>query len=207
MTNVIAIHPDNPQRRFIKQVTAVLEEKGVIAYPTDSGYALGCIVGKKSPLERIRRIRALEKDHLFTLMCRDLTEIATYATINNPIYRLLRANTPGAYTFILPATKAVPKLLKHPKRRTIGLRIPDNPIALALLEALDEPMLSVSLLLEEEALPPADIEEVEEALLERVDLIVDGGRCGLEATSIIDLVGERPVVLREGRGDVAPFEW
>ena len=205
MTNVIAIHPETPQERLVVEVVKVLDSGGVIAYPTDSGYALGCLVGQKGPLERIRQIRKLKKNHLFTLLCPDLSAIAEYARVDNPCYRLLKANTPGSYTFILLASKALPRLLKHPKRKTIGIRVPVNKIALSILEVLDAPMLTVSLVMPDEDEPPIDIQEVEEALLGKVDLMVDGGACGKEPTSIIDLTAPAPVVIREGKGDITPF--
>ena len=207
MTNVIQIHPESPQERLLIQVARVLDNNGVIAYPTDSGYALGCVIGEKAPLEKIRRIRKLEKNHLFTLMCSDLSSISEYARVDNSNYRLLKANTPGSYTFILPATKSLPKLLKHSKRKTIGIRVPDNEISLGILLALGAPILSVSLVMPEEDLPPADILEVEEVLQAKVDLLIDGGDCIVEPTSIVDLTEVEPVIIREGRGDIEPFTW
>ncbi len=207
MTNVIQIHPESPQERSVSAVVDVLEKRGVIAFPTDSGYALGCIIAEKEPLDRIRQIRKLEKNHLFTLMCPDLSTISEYARVDNPCYRLLKANTPGSYTYILQATKSVPRLLKHPKRKTIGIRVPDNNIVLSLLLALGAPLLSVSLVMPDEDLPPADIDEVEELLKSRADLLIDGGDCIVEPTSVIDLTGAEPKVLREGRGDTEPFIW
>jgi len=207
MTNVIEIHPESPQKRLIRQAVSVLESSGVVVYPTDSGYALGCVVGEKSVLDRICRIRQLKKNHLFTLMCRDLSDISVYARVDNPTYRLLKAHAPGNYTFILQATKALPKLLKHPKRKTIGVRVSPNPITQAMLEGLESPMLSVSLIMPEDEYAPADIAEVEDALSGRVDLIVDGGVCPVEPTSIVDLTASEPVIVREGKGDIEPFIW
>jgi tRNA threonylcarbamoyl adenosine modification protein (Sua5/YciO/YrdC/YwlC family) len=205
MTDVISIHHENPQLRLIKRVIPVLQSKGVIVYPTDSGYAIGCLLGSKTSLNRIRRIRELDKDHLFTLLCRDLSEISKYARINTPTYRLLKAHTPGAYTFVLPATVDADKLLKHPKRKTIGVRIPSHPVILTLLEECDAPLLSVSLMDPEEEMAVSEVDAVQDLLLERVDMIIDSGYCAAEPTSIIDLTANHPVVLREGKGDIEAF--
>ncbi|HHH36113.1 MAG TPA: threonylcarbamoyl-AMP synthase [Gammaproteobacteria bacterium] len=199
----LRIHPDNPQQRLISQAVAVLRHGGVAAYPTDSSYALGCQLGDKAAVERIRRIRHLDADHNFTLMCQDLSELATYARVGNQAFRLLKALTPGPYTFILPASREVPRRLQHPRRKTIGLRVPDHPIAQALLESLGEPMLSVTLVLPGEDLPLTDPEEIRERLGKQLDVIIDGGYCGHEPTTVIDLTGETPEVLRRGRGDVS----
>lgn len=207
MTNIITIHPENPQRRLLIEVVDVLEAGGVIAYPTDSGYALGCLSGRKKPLGRIRSIRGLDKDHSFTLMCRDLSEISDYARIDNPTYRLLKKHTPGSYTFILLGTHALPKLLRHPKRKTIGVRVPLNEIALSLLSLLGQPMLSVSLVLPDEVFPLAELELVEAALSGQVELIVDGGDRPVEPTTIVDLTQDKPQIIREGRGDIDAFIW
>jgi tRNA threonylcarbamoyl adenosine modification protein (Sua5/YciO/YrdC/YwlC family) len=205
MSQFFQIHPDNPQARLIKQAVEIIHRGGVIAYPTDSAYALGCHLGDKAALERIRRIRKLDDDHNFTLVCRDLSELGTYARVDNTAFRLIRAHTPGPYTFILKATDEVPRRLLHPKRRTIGLRVPENRIALALLEALGEPMMSVTLILPGDAEPLTDPFEIRERLEREVDLVIDGGVCGAEPTTIIDLADEVPVVVRQGRGDSSLF--
>lgn len=205
MTNVIAIHPDSPQKRLLKQVVAVLERDGVIAYPTDSGYALGGKIGSKSVVKRISQIRQFKGEHFFTLMCRDLTDISLYARVDNPSYRLLKHYTPGSYTFILPASKSLPKLLKHPKRKTIGVRVSPHSVTHALLEELDSPLLSVSLSLPEWEVTPSEPYEIEENLTGRVELILDSGTCPLIPTSVVDLTHAAPVVLREGAGCVDGF--
>ena len=202
MAQFFGIHPDNPQPRLIRQATQIVREGGVIVYPTDSAYAIACQVQDKDGLERIRRVRQVDKEHHFTLVCRDLSELATYARVDNSQFRLLKANTPGPYTFILQATKEVPRRLMHPKRRSIGLRVPENPIARALLEDLNEPLMSSTLILPGDPLPMTDPREIREALEHQVDLVIDGGFCGLEPTTVVDLTGETPVVLREGRGPV-----
>jgi len=205
MSQFFQIHPDNPQARLIGQAVTIIRAGGVIAYPTDSAYALGCQLGDKAALERIRRIRKLDDTHNFTLVCRDLSELGTYARVNNSVFRLIRNHTPGPYTFILKATDEVPRRLLHPKRRTIGLRVPENRIALALLEALGEPLMSVTLMLPGDELPMTDPEEIRERLQHDLDLVIDGGICGPEPTTVIDLADDTPVLLRQGRGDVAPF--
>lgn len=205
MTAVLEIHPTHPQPRLIKQAVMVLQSGGVIVYPTDSGYALGCLMGDKAALERIRQLRGLNPRHHFTLMCRDLSEIAVYARVNNVIFRLLKAHTPGPYTFILEATKEVPKRVQQQKRKTIGIRVPDHPIALRLIEALGAPMLSTSLILPNEEHPLSEAYDILEQLDKRVDLILDGGSTGHESTSVIDLTGAAPEVLRKGAGDLASF--
>jgi tRNA threonylcarbamoyl adenosine modification protein (Sua5/YciO/YrdC/YwlC family) len=202
----LQIHPANPQPRLLQQAVDLLRAGAVIIYPTDSAYALGCRIGDKSALDRIRAIRRLDERHNFTLVCRDLSELSTYAIVDNASYRLLRTHTPGPYTFILRATAEVPRRLMHPKRKTIGMRVPDNVIALALLELLDEPIMSVTLTLPGEELPMTDPEEMQERLGHAVDLIIDGGGCGLEPTSVIDLAGGAPVVVRRGKGDTGAFE-
>jgi len=199
------IHPDNPQQRLILQAADIIRDGGVVVYPTDSAYALGCHIGDKAALDRIRRIRQLDQHHHFTLVCRDLSELATYARVDNTAFRLLRNNTPGAYTFILRATSEVPRRLMHAKRRTVGLRVPANPIALALLADLGEPMMSVTLIMPGDELPLTDPYDIRDLLEHEVDLIIDGGFCGLEVTTVIDLADEAPVVVRAGKGDVAPF--
>jgi tRNA threonylcarbamoyl adenosine modification protein (Sua5/YciO/YrdC/YwlC family) len=199
------IHPDNPQARLIRQAVDIIRNGGVVVYPTDSAYALGCHIGDKAALDRIRRIRKLDDRHNFTLVCRDLSEIATYAKVNNSVYRLLRQTTPGPYTFILPATSEVPRRLMHPKRKTVGLRVPNNAIAAALLADLGEPLMSVTLILPGDELPLIDPYDIRETLEHDVDLVIDGGYCGMEPTTVIDLADDTPVVVREGKGEVTPF--
>jgi tRNA threonylcarbamoyl adenosine modification protein (Sua5/YciO/YrdC/YwlC family) len=206
LTQVLDIHPQNPQLRLILQAVDVLRGGGVIIYPTDSAYALGCHLQDKAALQRIIRIRQLDKRHNFTLVCRDLSELATYARVNNTHYRLLKAFTPDAYTFILRATSEVPRLMLHPKRKTIGIRVPDHPVVSALLGELNEPMLSSTLILPGENEPMADVGEIRETLAKQVDLILDSGFCGMEATTVISLVDDVPEVLRRGKADPAPFE-
>lgn len=205
MSQYFYIHPDNPQARLVKQAVAVVRDGGVVAYPTDSAYALGCHLGDKPALERIIRIRELDDRHNFTLLCRDLSEIATYAKVDNATYRLLKAHTPGAYTFILVATGEVPRRILHPKRKTIGIRVPDHAICQALLGELNEPLLTTTLQLPGEEDPLNDPEEIRERVGSRLDLIIDGGYGALEPTTVVDLTGDEPVVVREGRGDPTPF--
>lgn len=206
MSQFFAIHPDNPQARLLRQAVSIIEDGGLIVYPTDSGYALGCRLGHKAALERIRRLRQLDKDHNMTLVCRDLSEISIYAKVSNPIFRLLKAFTPGAYTFILQATREVPKKMLHPSRRTLGLRVPDNQIALSLLECLEEPIMSTTLILPEANFPLCEPEAIRDILGSQVDLIIDGGHCGHEPTTVVDLTDELPKILRHGKGDITPFE-
>lgn len=206
MSQFYQIHPENPQARLISRSVDILRGGGVIAYPTDSAYALGCHIGDKAALDRIRRIRRLDDKHNFTLVCRDLSEISTYARVNNSVYRLLRHTTPGPYTFILRATSEVPRRLMHPKRKTVGLRVPDNAIAAALLEELGEPMMSVTLILPGESLPLTDPEDIRQALEHEVDLIIDGGYCGTEPTTVVDISDDVPKLMRAGKGDVTPFD-
>lgn len=206
MSQFFTIHPDNPQQRLIHQAADIIRRGGVVVYPTDSGYALGCHLGDKGAMERIRRIRQLDKHHNFTLVCRDLSELGRYARVDNTVFRLLKNHTPGPYTFILKATSEVPKRLLHPRRKTIGLRVPDNPIALALLEQLDEPMMSVTLMLPGDDMPMTDPYDIRQTLEHELDLVIDGGFCGLEPTSVIDLVEETPEIVRRGLGDVSHFE-
>jgi len=205
MAQFFQIHPDNPQNRLINQAVDIVHGGGIIVYPTDSSYALGCHIGDKSALQRMRRIRRVDDTHDFTLACRDLSEIATYAKIDNNQYRILKAYTPGAYTFINKATKQVPKRLLHDKKKTIGIRIPDNKIALALLEALGEPMLTSTLLLPGDEYPLTDPYEMKDLIGQDVDLIIDGGYCGMEETSMINLEEDTPEILRVGLGDVSNF--
>lgn len=205
MAQFFSIHPENPQSRLIEQAVEILRRGGLIVYPTDSAYALGCHIGDKMALDRIRALRQLDKHHNFTLMCRDLSELATYARVNNADFRLIKAHTPGRYTFILNATSEVPRRLMHPKRKTIGMRVPDNPIALALMERLGEPLMTSSLILPGDSVPLTDPYDIRDALEHQVELIIDGGFCGLEATSVIDLTGDNPVVIREGCGPIDEF--
>jgi len=205
MSQFFQVHPENPQARLIAQAVALVREGGVIVYPTDSGYALGCGLGEKGALERIRRIRRLGDDHNFTIVCRDLSEIGTYARVDNTVYRLLKAVTPGPYTFILAATREVPRRLQHPKRKTIGLRVPGNPIARALLDALDEPLMSTSLILPGETMPESDPYDIRQTLEHEVDLIIDGGYGGVEPSTVVDLEQGVPQVVRVGLGDPSPF--
>ena len=205
MSQFFSIHPDNPQQRLVRQAVDIINSGGVIAYPTDSAYALGCHMGDKKAMDRIRRIRLLEDRHNFTLVCRDLSEISTYAKFGNAVYRLLKAHTPGAYTFILPATSEVPKRLMQAKRKTIGIRVPENPIAQSLLDELGEPLMSATLIMPGEELPLTDPWEMREMLEHEVDLVIDGGFCGFEATSVIAFEDDVPVVVREGKGSIEDF--
>jgi tRNA threonylcarbamoyl adenosine modification protein (Sua5/YciO/YrdC/YwlC family) len=206
MAFLISIHPQNPQPRLVRQAIAAIRDGSVVVYPTDSSYALGCLIGDKEAMERIRRIREADKHHNFTLVCRDLSEIARYARVDNTQYRTLRAFTPGPYTFLLEATREVPKRLQNPKRRTIGIRVPDNEIVRALLAELGEPVMSSTLLLPGEEVPMTDPHEIRERLEHFVDLVVDGGAGGHTASSVVDLTGPAPVVVRRGLGDVSAFE-
>ncbi|MBV1930866.1 MAG: threonylcarbamoyl-AMP synthase [Porticoccaceae bacterium] len=206
MAQTLYIHPENPQARLINQAVDIITGGGVVVYPTDSAYAIGCHLGDKAALDRIRQIRHLDKHHNFTLVCRDLSELAAYARVNNQVFRRLKANTPGAYTFILEATSEVPRRLMHPKRKTIGLRVPGNPIAQALLEALGEPLMSITLIMPDDEYPLTDPQDIRDLLDKRVDLIVDGGFCGLEPTTIIDLTKDSPELIREGMGDLSAFD-
>lgn len=205
MSQFIEIHPQNPQPRLIRQAVEIIQSGGVIAYPTDSSYALGCRIGEKSAVERIRRIRQLDDKHNFTLVCCDLSELGIYAKVDTSAFRLLKAYTPGPYTFILNATREVPRMLLHPKRRTIGVRVPQHPITLALLEALGEPLMSVSLILpgDDEAL--GDAWEIRERLEHFVDLVIEGGPGGLQPSTVISLADAEPEVIRVGAGDPTPF--
>ncbi len=206
MAQFFQIHPENPQHRLIAQAADIIRKGGLVVYPTDSAYALGCHIGDKDALERIRTLRKLDKNHNFTLMCRDLSEIATYARVDNQAFRLIKNHTPGAYTFIFEATADVPRRLLHPKRKTIGLRVPDNPIALALLEELGEPLMTSSLLMPDEEFPMTDPYDIRDTLEHFVELVIDGGYCGLEPTTVIDLTEDLPQILRRGKGDTSPFE-
>ncbi|HEX6998688.1 MAG TPA: L-threonylcarbamoyladenylate synthase [Gammaproteobacteria bacterium] len=205
MAQYFKVHPLNPQRRLLQRAAEIMRDGGVIVYPTDSCYAFGWRLGAKEPLERVRRLRRAERDHDFTLVCRDLSEIATYARVDNWAYRLLRSLTPGPYTFVLRATHEVPKRLQDPKRRSIGIRVPDNKIAQCLIEELGEPIMSSTLIMPGDPLPLTDPEEIRDRLGKLVDAVVDGGAGGVEPTSVLDLSRDEVSVLREGKGDVASF--
>jgi tRNA threonylcarbamoyl adenosine modification protein (Sua5/YciO/YrdC/YwlC family) len=205
MAQLFSIHPDTPQPRLIRRAADIVRSGGVIVYPTDSCYALGCHLGDKAAMERMRAIRQVDARHHFALVCRDLAEIATYAKVDNRQFRLLKATTPGSYTFILEATREVPKRLQHPSRRTIGLRIPDHRVVRALLAELGEPLLSTTLLLPGEDTPLNDPEVIRLRLERQVELILDAGSCGIEPTTVVDLTGEAPVITRVGRGSVVPL--
>ena len=205
MSQLVSIHPVDPQPRLIERAARVITEGGVLAYPTDSTYALGCQLGDKGALERIRRIRRTERDHEFTLVCRDLSEIASYARVDNWAYRLLKALTPGPYTFILQATHEVPKRLQDPKRRSIGIRVPDNRIALALVDAVGEPIMSSTLLLPGDDRPLTEAEDIRDRLDSQLDMIIDGGASGLDPTTVVDLSQGEFTVVRLGKGDVSAF--
>jgi tRNA threonylcarbamoyl adenosine modification protein (Sua5/YciO/YrdC/YwlC family) len=206
MSQFFRIHPENPQLHLIRETVSIIRNGGVIVYPTDSAYALGCHLGMKDPLTRIRQIRHLPEKHNFTLICRDLSELSEYAKVNDSVFRLLKAYTPGPYTFVLKATKEVPRRLQHPRRRTIGLRVPDNAIALAILDALEAPMMSTTLILPGHELPLIEPEAICDVLGRQVDLVIDGGYCGVEQTTVIDLVEGEPKILRFGKGDASPFQ-
>lgn len=206
LSQFFQVHPVNPQKRLIQQAVEIIRSGGVVAYPTDSGYALGCHLGDKAALDTVRRIRRLDEKHNFTLVCRDLSELGTYARVDNSAYRLIKAHTPGPYTFILKATGEVPRRLLQSKRKTIGLRVPDNPTTLALLEELSEPLMSVSLILPGETLPMTDPYDIRDTLQHELALVIDGGFCGMEPTSVIDLVDDVPVIVRRGLGDCSGFE-
>ena len=202
MSQFFQIHPLNPQVRLIRQAVEIIRKDGLIVYPTDSSYALGCHVGDKRGMERIRRIRDLDNRHNFTLMCRDLSEISTYAKVDNSSYRLLKSLTPGAYTFILKATHEVPRRLQNPKRKTIGIRVPDHPVAQALLDELGEPLMSSTLILPGKDMPETDANDIREILEHDVDLVIDGDHCGVEPTTVVELVDGVAQVVRQGRGSV-----
>jgi tRNA threonylcarbamoyl adenosine modification protein (Sua5/YciO/YrdC/YwlC family) len=206
MSQFFYVHPENPQLRLIKQAVEILKKGGVVIYPTDSGYALGCTMDNKRGLDKICRIRDISKKHNFTLACRDLSEIATYARVDNQAYRTLKSNTPGAYTFIFKSTKDLPKRLMNPSKRTIGIRIPDNVIALALLEELGEPLMSTSLILPGSISTEFDPEDIRDKLENQVDLILNGGYLGESPTTVIDFSDDNVVIVREGAGDLTPFQ-
>ena len=205
MGQMFYIHPDNPQARLISQSVDIFNKGGVVIYPTDSGYAIGCRLEDKDALQRICRLRQIDSNHNFTLMCRDLSDISTYAHVDNTVFRLIKNNTPGNYTFILRATKEVPRRLMSEKRKTIGLRIPSNPIAMDLLAAMGQPLMSASLILPGNEFAESDPEEINDTLGKQVDLVIHGGYIGQQPTTVIDLTDDVPVVVREGTGDVTPF--
>lgn len=205
MAQYFVIHPQTPQPRLIAQAVEILRNGGVVAYPTDSSYALGCVLGNKDAQDRIRAIRGVDSDHLFTLVCRNLSELAVYAQVDNSQFRLLKANTPGQYTFILKATREVPRRLQHPKRSTLGLRVPDHAVTQALLEALNEPLLSMTLLLPDDDDALNEAWEIRDRLEHQLDLVIDAGACSVTPTTVIDLTGDSPILVRAGAGSLAPF--
>jgi tRNA threonylcarbamoyl adenosine modification protein (Sua5/YciO/YrdC/YwlC family) len=205
MTQYFQIHPDNPQPRLIRQAAEIIDGGGIVALPTDSSYALVCRLDDKDAVDRLRRIRGVDEKHHLTLLCRDLSEIANYARVDNKQYRLLKAATPGPFTFILEATREVPRRLSHPSRKTIGLRVPENTIAQSLLEQLSQALIGTTLILAGSDTPLNDPDEIRDSLQRQVELVIDGGSCGLEPTTVVDLTGDSPVVLRRGRGDVSLF--
>lgn len=206
MSQFFYIHPDNPQTRLIKQTCELINQGEVIVYPTDSGYAIGCQMENKKALEQICQIRDIAKDHNFTLMCRDMSELSIYARVDNTAFRQIKNNTPGPYTFILKATKEVPKRLQNPKRKTIGIRVPDNAIALAILEELKEPLMSTTLILPNEQVAESDPDEIRDKLEKRVGLIIHGGYLGEQPTTVIDMSEGETEIIRVGSGDTLPFE-
>jgi tRNA threonylcarbamoyl adenosine modification protein (Sua5/YciO/YrdC/YwlC family) len=206
MAGRLELHPTTPQARYLRQAADCLRDGGVIAYPTDSCYALGCAIGAKDAMERIQRIRQTGKRHFFTVICRDLSDIARFARVDNWQYRLLKAFTPGPYTFVLRATREVPRRLLEPRRKTVGIRVPEHPVVHALLEELAEPLMSTTLMLPGDDVPLTDGREIEGRIGHAVDLVLDAGACGLEPSTIVDLSGDAPVLLRAGKGDPRPFQ-
>lgn len=205
MTQLFNINADNPQARLIEKTAAILRSGGIIAYPTDSGYALGCMLGHADTQTRIRRLRGVDDKHLFTLMCRNLSELGNYAIVTNSQFRLLKANTPGPYTFVLNATREVPRKLQHPKRSTIGIRVPEHNVVHAILEAIDAPLLSMSMLLQGDESALSEAWQIQDRLDDRVEAVIDAGFCVAAATSVIDLTGDTPLLIRAGLGDLTPF--
>jgi tRNA threonylcarbamoyl adenosine modification protein (Sua5/YciO/YrdC/YwlC family) len=205
MAQYFTVHPVNPQPRLIRQAADIIRNGGVVAYPTDSCYALGCQIGDKAAMERIRWIRDIDESHHFTLMCRDLSEIGQYARVDNARFKLLKEATPGSYTFILEAQRDLPRRILHPKRRTIGIRIPDHPVARGLLAELNEPILSTTLILPGDDEPLTDPSQIRHRLEKAIELVIDAGPCGTEPTTVVDLTGQAPEIIRHGKGSVAPF--
>jgi tRNA threonylcarbamoyl adenosine modification protein (Sua5/YciO/YrdC/YwlC family) len=205
MSELLELHPRNPQQRFVRMAAEALLGHGVVVYPTDSCYALGCVMGAKDAMERIQRIRGTDKHHFFTLVCRDLSEISRFARVNNAQYRTLKAFTPGPYTFVLQATREVPRRLMNERRRTVGIRVPDHPVVQMLLDEVHVPLMSTTLVLPGDELPMTDATEIHERIGHAVDVVLDGGNCGLEPTTVVDLSGEAPEVLRVGKGDPRRF--
>ncbi|UOG90501.1 MAG: threonylcarbamoyl-AMP synthase [Candidatus Thiothrix sulfatifontis] len=202
MSQYFQIHPENPQTRLIRQAVTIIRDGGVVVFPTDSSYAIGCHLGDKAAMERVQRIRKLDNKHNFTLICRDLSEISLYGQVDNMNYRLIKSLTPGPYTFILQATREVPRRLQNPKRKTIGVRVPDHIVTQTLLQELNEPLMSSTLMLPGDDLPMIDPYQIRLSLEHQVDLIIDGGFCGHEPTTVVDLMEARPVILREGKGNI-----
>ncbi|MCE2871115.1 MAG: threonylcarbamoyl-AMP synthase [Oxalobacteraceae bacterium] len=205
MSQYFQIHPDNPQQRLVRQAAQIVGAGGIVALPTDSSYALVCHLDDKAAVERMRKIRGVDDKHHLTLLCRDLSEIANYAKVDNTQYRLLKSATPGPYTFILEATKEVPRRLSHPSRKTIGLRVPENMIALALLEELGQPLLGTTLILPGADDPMNDAADIRNQLEKQIELVIDGGSCSLLPTTVVDLTGEAPLIVRQGGGDASLF--
>ncbi|MGC6480598.1 MAG: L-threonylcarbamoyladenylate synthase [Porticoccaceae bacterium] len=201
MGEIVEIHPENPQQRLLDPIVDVIHRGGVVAYPTDSVYALGCHLGDKQAMDRIRTIRCLDKHHNFTLICRDLSELATYARVDNVAFRALKAATPGPFTFVLKASSEVPRRLMHPKRKTIGIRVPQSPIVRAMLDSLQEPMMSVTLMMPQDEYPMTDAYEINQHLGSQVDIVIDGGFCGMEPTTVVDMTEDTPAILRQGAGN------
>ena len=205
MAQHIAVHPEDPQLRLIRRAVEIVRDGGLMVYPTDSCYALGCHLGDKGAMERIRRIRQVDERHHFTLVCRDLSELGQYAVVDNIQYRSLKKSTPGSYTFILKASREVPKRLLNPKRNTIGVRVPDHNVVRVLLEEMGEPILSSTLILPGDERPLNDMDEIRDRLQNDVEVILDGGSCGVEMTTVVDLTGDMPVIVRQGKGSIAVF--
>ncbi len=205
MSDYLSIHPENPQQRLIAKAAEIVRKGGVIVYPTDSVYAIGCHIGDKQALDRIRAIRRLDSNHNFTLMCRDLSELSSYAKVENSAFRAIKASTPGPFTFILNATSEVPRRLQHPKRKTVGLRVPNSPIAQALLQELGEPMMSVTLIMPGDEHPLTDPYDIRQIMEPHIDVFIDGGYCGLVPSTVVDMTGPAPEIIRQGMGDFSVY--